>query len=204
MIQRNDENREHRCYWLDSEHTQFLYWVHQENGKWKAMILIPDKDMPRKVLDEIADSYRKERLNDRYQDELIDYAFVLKRKWFEEKQKRDTSQYGNSDPYEELGSPIDPIMEALFPEEAPTDAVKEKFEWVLAQLLPQQIELLYDHFISHKTMQQIADEENARKGTNIKHQSITNRMNKIYIRIEKLMPEYGPTAPRRKPPKGNS
>lgn len=200
MQQRKNE---HRCYWLDSEHTQFLYWIHLPDGDtWKAQILIPDKDMPREILDEIAESYRRERLNDRYQEELLDYAFVMKRIRFEKGQSGEGEQCSSSDPYEEIADPIDSILKELMPEsDAQNAEMKEKFKWVLEQLLPQQIQLLYDHFISHKTLQQIADEENARNGTCIKHQAITNRINKIYIRIEKLMPEYGPTAPRRKPPK---
>ncbi len=201
MKQRSNEHIEHLSNWLDSEHTQFLYWIHQEYDTWRAMILTPDRDMPREILDEIAKAYHNEDLNERYQRELIDYKFVLKRKRYEEvmagKSTGEADEYGKKDPYEELEGPIDSILAELFPEEfCQNDAIKEKFRWVLDQLLPQQVQLLYDHFISNKSMTQIAEEENAKNGTNIRRQAITNRMDKIYLRIEKLMPEFGPTKPR--------
>ena len=197
MIQRKDVNREHRCYWLDSEHTQFLYWIHQEDGKWKAMIIIPDKDMPREVLDEIADSYHGEMLNDRYQNELVDPVFLIKRISFEKGFTNGDKDRDCMDPLEEIIDPLSDILDAILPESMKHNAeMMEKFRWVLEQLQPQQVQLLYDHFLLNKSLQQIADEENAKNGTNIRRQAITNRMDKIYVRIEKLMPEYGATKPR--------
>ncbi len=194
MKQRNEARR---CYWLDPEHTQFLYWIHQEDDSWKAIILIPDKDMPREILDEIGDSYREEMLNDRYQKELADPVFLVKRICFQDGQTSDDKDCECHDPWEEIEDPLSDILDALLPEDIKQNAgMMEKFRWVLEQLQPQQVQLLYDHFISNKSLQQIADEENAKNGTSIKHQAITNRMNKIYVRIEKLMPEYGPTKPR--------
>lgn len=75
--------KQHKNYWLDEAHTQFLYWVHEADGTYRAMILKADVDMPKDMLEAIADDFNKEYLNDRYQEELVDYNFVIKRSNFE-------------------------------------------------------------------------------------------------------------------------
>ena len=190
---------ERRNHFINEEHTEFLYWIHEPDGNYRSTILVAGVDASKEWLEMINEDYNREYLNDRYQEALIDYNFVIKRQRFESGISDSHDQVAKSDPYEELADPIGSILNVLFPEEAVTNTqMKEKFSWALSQLQPQQVKLLEDYYIFHKTMQQIADEENAANGTNIKHQAITNRMNKIFLRFEKLMPEYGSTAKRRK------
>ncbi len=196
---------DHRCYWLDEEHTQFLYWIHHVNGEWEPVVLTLDKDAPWEVLDTIAQSYHDESLNDRYQEGLLDYDFILKRIRYE----KNIGNYaggrgiGHSDPFEELPGSILSIFDELFPDSVDKkEYLKEKFSNALEQLEPQQIDLLWKHYIDHKTIQAICDEENQRNGTSISHQAISNRLDKIFRRIAKLMPELGEPAPRRRKKNG--
>lgn len=189
---------EHKNRFIDAEHTKFLYWVHQLDGSWSSTILVAGVDASKEFLEAINDDFNREYLNDRYQEDLIDYNFIIKRQRFESGVSDLHDQVAKSDPYEELADPIGSIIDVLFPEVKEDSEMAKKFTWALTQLQPQQVQLLVDYYIFHKTMQQIADEENAANGTNIKHQAITNRMNKIFLRFEKLMPEYGSTAKRRK------
>jgi len=189
---------EHKNRFIDAEHTKFLYWVHQLDGSWSSTILVAGVDASKEFLEAINDDFNREYLNDRYQEDLIDYNFIIKRQRFESGISDLHDQVAKSDPYEELADPIGSIIDVLFPEVTEDSEMVKKFTWALTQLQPQQVQLLVDYYIFHKTMQQIADEENAANGTNIKHQAITNRMNKIFLRFEKLMPEYGSTAKRRK------
>lgn len=189
---------EHRNRFIDDAHTKFLYWIHEPDGSWRSTILIAGIDASKEWLEMINDDYNQEYLNDRYQEALIDYNFVIKRQRYESGVSDLHDQVAKSDPYEELADPAGSIIDVLFPQVKEDSEMAKKFTWALSQLQPQQMQLLVDYYIFHKTMQQIADEENAAKGTNIKHQAITNRMNKIFLRIERLMPEYGATAKRRK------
>ena len=184
--------KQHKNYWLDEAHTQFLYWVHEADSTYRAMILKADVDMPKDMLEAIADDFNKEYLNDRYQEELVDYNFVIKRSNFEKGMSGVSDQTSKTDPYEDLADPAGDIFDVLFPSEVANYVMKEKFSEVLKTLMPQQITLLQDYYLLNKSMQEIADE------AAVSHQAITNRMNKVFLRIQKAMPEYGATAPRRK------
>ena len=116
-----------------------------------------------------------EDLGDRYENENRDYSIGNKDTAAEEEDGIRTSAIEN------IPDPAGDPFNILFPDDdAHTeDPRMDKLREFMETLTPEQIDLIYDYYGARKQQTQIAEEENAREGTNISRQTVNARLRRI-------------------------
>lgn len=83
-----------------------------------------------------------------------------------------------------------PEEELCLEEEEQNYLLKDFDEKVKPHLSEDQMNLIYDRYGMDKSLEQIADESPTKKdGSQISHQAVSNKLNRIFVKVKKHMPQ---------------